>query len=714
VGHFYPRNRRRPALPYGGGSGPTGDAGQQRWSAQALAELLNHREYRLQDDPFACQLIQMVLADPDDLDAQQMLTECIHVHQLAFLGSGDVFWGNYPGPGRLVYPPGFLPLGLMPTGDALGLVLDQLNGNVLWLGPTKSGKTTLLSLLLAQAPLLGNARIVVFSKKERELSDLALLREIRHLVTVLRLEDLVLSYFQPPPGVSELAWVTESVRILAQSYARYSAQKLVGEKVKELLARHPDGAYPTLGQLLEALDRFKPRFGLREAAYRESASWMITDLLNSTGNIWSYASSTFLDYLYSGPGLCIIEAGALPQEHLTFLATYFMRWLYLQRVSAGKGAGGLVVFVLEDATPAVHVQRDRESPGGIAPISECAYMGQRLGMGMICVVHTLSSTSEIIRQNVGAFVVCGLPSEDPRLICDTLMVTPEQAEKIQILHRGEFVLRNGALWDRALYGVYQKPQIPGPISESDQQEMAGRFLKNVEARAPVPFDAFGPGPATHGADPNEDATRKELPPEQIQMLVIIASGLPKTAGKVYEAMGIGRAQGVKIAKVLESVGAIAAHRFSTGRIGGQLAFFEVLDHGRTILQARGISKPAPLTNGGFEHELAAQLLKAEAIRSDFAIQFEVDLGGLRVDAVMTNKKTGQRIYCQIGASKPGHEVDSIEKFFSLPASQNAKFVLVARDVTFVKEVKKVFRTRKIEDAIVKQVHLRVIADLVKE
>jgi hypothetical protein len=230
----------------------------------------------------------------------------------------------------------------------------------------------------------------------------------------------------------------------------------------------------------------------------------------------------------------------------------------------------------------------------------------------------------------------------------------------------------------------------------------------------VPFDAFGPGPATHGADPNEDATRKELPPEQIQMLVIIASGLPKTAGKVYEAMGIGRAQGVKIAKVLESVGAIAAHRFSTGRIGGQLAFFEVLDHGRTILQARGISKPAPLTNGGFEHELAAQLLKAEAIRSDFAIQFEVDLGGLRVDAVMTNKKTGQRIYCQIGASKPGHEVDSIEKFFSLPASQNAKFVLVARDVTFVKEVKKVFRTRKIEDAIVKQVHLRVIADLVKE
>ncbi len=713
--HGYAGNQGRSQRPHRDSDGNAGGAVARKWSAEAIARLMHdHPEYRLREDPFTCQLIQMVLADPSDLDAQEFLTERIRLHQLAFLGSGDAFWGNYPAPGSLIYPGGFLPLGVMPTGDALGLVLDQLNGNVLWLGPTKSGKTTLLSILLSQVVLLGNARIIVFAKKKGELSDLALLREIRHLVTVLRLEDLVLSYFRPPPGVSELAWITESVRILAQCYARYSAQRLMGEKAKELMARHPDGAYPTLGQLLEALDRFKPRFGLREAAYRESASWMLADILNSTGNIWSYASSTFLDYLYSGPGLCIIEAGALPQEHLNFLATYFMRWLYLQRVSAGAGPGGLVVFVLEDATAAVHIQRDRETPGGVSPISDCAYMGQRLGMGVICVTHTLGSTSEIIRQNVGAFVVCGLPGENPRLICDTLMVTSDQADKIQILHPGEFVLRNGALWDRTVYGFYQKPQIPGPISESDQRETAGRFLQNVQACPPVSFDAFGPKPASHGPDPKKDTAHKELPQEQIEMLVIIASGVPKTAGKVYEAMGLSRAQGVKIARALEAVGAIAAHRFSTGRVGGQLAFFEVLAYARTILQARGISRPIPLTNGGFEHELAAQLLRAEAIRSGFGIQFEVDVGGVRVDGVMINKKTGQRIHYQIGASKPSHEVDSIQKFFGLPASQNAKFVLVARDVAFVKEVKQIFKTRKIEDAIVKQVHLRVIADLVKE
>ena len=81
---------------------------------------------------------------------------------------------------------------------------------------------------------------------------------------------------------------------------------------------------------------------------------------------------------------------------------------------------------------------------------------------------------------------------------------------------------------------------------------------------------------------------------------------------------------------------------------------------------------------------------------------------------MTDKKTGQRICCQIGVSKPDHEVDSIQKFFTLPVAQNTKFVLVARDAAFAKEVRQILKARKVEDAIVKQVHIRLIADLVKE
>jgi hypothetical protein len=374
-----------------------------------------------------------------------------------------------------------------------------------------------------------------------------------------------------------------------------------------------------------------------------------------------------------------------------------------------------IFFVIDDATLGVQQQKDWETPGGVSPIAECMFMGQKYGIGVVVVSHTASTLSPIIRQNIGAWLVTGLPGEDPRLICNLLGTSPEQAEELRTsLQRGQFVCLNSALWPRPVRAVFARPVIPGVCDELMRKALVERFFAAVTVKPPAPLDVFRPKPAARATDQNPDASHKELPAEQIEMLVIIASGLPKTAGKVYEAMGLNRAQCRRIATALEAVGAVAAHRFSTGRIGGQVCFFEVLDRGWTILQARGISKPAPLTNGGFEHELAAQLLKAEAIRNDFGIQFEVDLGGLRVDGVMTNKKTGGRICCQIGTSKEAHEVDSIEKFFTLPASQNAKFVLIARDVPFAKEVKKIFKARQIADAIVKQVNMRVMADLVKE
>jgi hypothetical protein len=90
--------------------------------------------------------------------------------------------------------------------------------------------------------------------------------------------------------------------------------------------------YPTLRQLAEALNDFRPRFGLREAAYKESILWVLTDLLNSVGRIFDYSSSDFLKCLFSEPGLAIIELESLSQEHLTFIVTYFMRWLYFKRL----------------------------------------------------------------------------------------------------------------------------------------------------------------------------------------------------------------------------------------------------------------------------------------------------------------------------------------------------------------------------------------------
>jgi hypothetical protein len=373
------------------------------------------------------------------------------------------------------------------------------------------------------------------------------------------------------------------------------------------------------------------------------------------------------------------------------------------------------LFVIDDATLGVQQQRDWETPGGVSPIAECMFMGQKYGIGVVVVSHTASALSPIICQNIRAWLVTGLPGEDSRLICNLLGTSLEQAEELRTaLQRGQFVCLNPVLWPKPVRAEFTRPRIPGVCDEAMQKALVMDFLTNVTTKSPAPLDVFRPKPVPSTMGQEKTVAGKELPQEQIEMLVVIASGLPKTAGKVYELMRFNRMQGVKVAKALEAAGAIADHRFSTGRIGGQICFFEILDYGWTILQPRGLSKPTAMTKGGFEHELAAQLLQAEAQRSDFGLQFEVDLGGLRLDAVMINKKTGQRICCQIGISKPDHEVDSILKFFARPGAQSAKFVLIARDAAFAKEVKKLFKDRKIEDAIVQQVNIRVLADLVKE
>lgn len=151
----------------------------RKWSAEAILQLLQHHpEYRLNQDPLTVQLMQLLLFDPDDDELQRDFTERVNAHQLAFLNSGDAFWGNYPLPGNLNYPSDFVNLGQMPTGDAIGLLISQSPGNVGVLGPTRSGKTSLLmNMFIANPHLLQNSRVIAFVKKP----------ELRHLITVSEL-----------------------------------------------------------------------------------------------------------------------------------------------------------------------------------------------------------------------------------------------------------------------------------------------------------------------------------------------------------------------------------------------------------------------------------------------------------------------------------------------------------------------------------------------
>jgi hypothetical protein len=95
--------------------------------------------------------------------------------------------------------------------------------------------------------------------------------------------------------------------------------------------------------------------------------------------------------------------------------------------------------------------------------------------------------------------------------------------------------------------------------------------------------------------------------------------------RMYEQLCLSRAQGSKISGDLERKGRVIPHLFSTGQRGGQVTILEVTDLGWEELKKRGIERPAPRTEGGWEHNLAAVLIGEEGERQGMKVRYEVKL-----------------------------------------------------------------------------------------
>jgi hypothetical protein len=238
------------------------------------------------------------------------------------------------------------------------------------------------------------------------------------------------------------------------------------------------------------------------------------------------------------------------------------------------------------------------------------------------------------------------------------------------------------------------------------------FLKKVHAKKVLRREVTERKPSIGAEGQTLTTTAAVLSSEQLKMLVTIATGAPKQVQKICQQMGLSRAQARRIAKRLESMTVIIPHRFATGRLGGQWCFYEITDYGWLILEQKGISRPKPLTNGDFEHELAARLVEEEGKSRAFATEFEVDIGGLRLDAAWICRKSGDRILFNIGISRPGHEVDCVEKFLKMPLARTFGFVLVVRDSSFRRKVQAILKKRDPKGDIHKRVEIKLIADFV--
>jgi len=370
----------------------------------------------------------------------------------------------------------------------------------------------------------------------------------------------------------------------------------------------------------------------------------------------------------------------------------------------------LVCHICDDMMTGTTSQLDSYTPAGIAPFAECMIMQQRYNMGSIILVQSLSELSHIIRQNIQTWLLFPIVPDNPQLLCNTICLDESQVKQVPCLRLGEFIIFNPDLANNPQLARFEEVHFPGVLDEAARLRTVEKFLANVKTSPPAPLTAFMSSLGSQTADGAKTTPMPELPPRGLEFMVLVYTGIPRPITKYYEHLNISRAAGAKLTQRIELLGFIRVHHFSTGKRGGKVSLIEITPEGKKLLESKGFFKRKKKTGGDFEHDAGTDLVEDDGKKKGNNVTFEADVGGLRVDILLTNPKSGCKTLVNIGVSNVKHECDSIEKFLNLPISKSAEFILVARDLDFAKGIESELKKRGIAIDTLPNVHINLIAD----
>ncbi len=687
------RKRRRAAGLYG----------ERLFPNVRFLEMALRPDLRLADNPANLRLAYLLAIGEDDPDLEELFGLVVDKQtSQAVLGTAtDKFWANYPALGSVPCTPNDIICGFMPSGEAITFDPFRTFCNIGVFGRTGSTKTSWLYPVILQLVRKG-FQVVVFQQKT-EYDDWATDSELAGMVLPLRYEDFMVSRFQSPPGVPARSHLYTHFNDLAGSSGRLYAQRLAHDIAKRAGKKLTRRLYLPLSRLIEEMEKFKPGRGDVEAHYKESMLYALKDIQNSFGNVYDYYYSDFLDKLFQRGGLVTITLDA-PIAVSTDAVINTVRYIYSWRKYSGRDSETFrpLVIVLEDAT----ILMDEKSLYGVpSPLIPMSFLSRKYRIGFIVVSHNISnSVSPRLLSNLESVFLFGISDEDPRRIQRLLGCSYEQAQMAQTLEPGSFIALIPSFHGKPVFGQFKENKPPRKLSEQERQNIVLQFLKSVKAIKYI--DRALPAAGQSSVSRDEIKDEPGLKPEEVKQLILAGTCRKLIKTQLYAATGLNRRSGKKISDQLEKKGLIVTHSI------GRLSFIEVTTLGWGILKAKGMEKPIPKTNGGFEHELAVELIEACERAAGRSMDFEMDLLGKRLDAASHDRKSGKRTFYNIGITDPIREAENLIAIAKLPVVKSNELVFVARDKAFASRVTKALKKKGQSGNLLKQINIKTIADFV--
>ena len=510
----------------------------------------------------------------------------------------------------------FVGLVVYPKIDAcpFRIARDELLRHVFILGPTGTGKSTLIIGILMQL-LKDKMPFMIFDFKRnyRCLSILPFAKQLSVCTIGRTINPLPLNVLQAPAGISVEEWVEALADIISSAYLlMHGARNVLKSALLRVLDEKKEKATlrDALDLILNSLER--TRVSTREYGWLESTARSLEELCSGVfGDGLNSAEALSVEDLLARP--IVFELEGLGNDQRRFFCLYFLQAIFLMRKKTATKREMLGHVLVFDES---HNVFPRVKPGEEDLPSRLAREIREYGEAIIAASQE-SDVSESLLANAGFKFV--LRCDYPRDVWF--------ASKLMQIEEKWF------------------PKIP-----------LGYAVVRIPVRHLTPFLLhFPPQEIKNAMVADEDIAKKQCLPvsvsvsaQELMMLRDVVDFPISTTTQRYSRLSLSADAGNKLKNGLLSKKLAYFDDVSTGKARARI--LALTKRGKRMLAQHGMDW-IRLRRGGGEHEYWRHVLKAMLLKHDYSVKEEHSVGeGKAVDLFASLNNSKLYIEIETGAS----------------------------------------------------------------
>lgn len=343
------------------------------------------------------------------------------------------------------------------------LSVDDLNRNVLIVGSTGHGKTSLVLKILEEAEK-ASIKYLVFDLKK----DYQALGLLDNSVYVSG-KNLRVNPLEPPAGISYKEWAVHFADVFSDSFSLLiGSRDYLLENVVGLFSKWEEDFPPSLYDLLKYLENYGKRND-----YFKVVSGRINGLLTAT-EVFDCNNGISFERLDNRNVVISMDNLGVAEGH--FLVSFVLSYFYYSAMHLKTTDQFKRVFVIDDAHSVLDVNQERDYAKGIPILHSIISKIRELGFGFIFSDQQISSVISSALQNTNTKFIgrINLLGDLPKVIPSEYNLVLELGK----LEKGEFILLNDSVYPFVIFRS-DMPELNKNIDTSllgIKEEMTKDFL----------------------------------------------------------------------------------------------------------------------------------------------------------------------------------------------------------------------------------------------